>query len=170
MMVSQIERELQRQKLEDQTWEDQIDVCGPLTLLSVVINGPQNAYQQMPLPYPSRLFKHIPSSEARLSPPAPAEGRRTIQTRAVRMRYGRGGRILLDRRNTLTRGQQAALLDSPSDADTDPEYKRKLAERWKFDADDQPSNGPENDEQDRILVDDYESRYGSTFCHGCRLY
>ena len=32
MIVNQIERELQRQKLEDQTWEDQIDVCDTLLL------------------------------------------------------------------------------------------------------------------------------------------
>jgi hypothetical protein len=32
MIVNQIERELQRQKLEDQTWEDQIDVCDILPL------------------------------------------------------------------------------------------------------------------------------------------
>ena len=112
----------------------------------------------MPVPYPSRLLKHIPSSEARLSALAPAEGRRVIQPRALRMRYGRGGRILLDRRNTFSRAQQVALLDSTSNTDNDPEYKRRLAERWKFDGDDQPSNGPENDEQDRVLIDDYESQ------------
>lgn len=44
--------------------------------------------------------------------------------------------------------------------DEDQEADRRLSERWKFDADDGPlygSNGPE--EQDRVLVDDYDVKY-----------
>jgi enhancer of polycomb-like protein len=86
------------------------------------------------------------------------------------MRYGRGGRILLDRRNTFSHSQQLAYLESTADTGTDPEYYRKIAEKWRFDADDQPSNGPENDEQDRVLIDDFDSRYGNLLGHGCCMH
>lgn len=41
------------------------------------------------------------------------------------------------------------------------EQRRRLEERWEFDADDAPPGGPDgSDEQDRILIDDYETMYG----------
>lgn len=47
------------------------------------------------------------------------------------------------------------------------EARRRLEEQWKFDADDMPSVGPEgSDEQDRVLVDDYELKYVGHFLHG----
>jgi hypothetical protein len=72
MTMSQIERELQQQKLEDQTWEDQIDVCDIFTMSSIIADISHNAYKQMPVSYPSHLFRRIPSSESRL--PAPPRG------------------------------------------------------------------------------------------------
>lgn len=60
------------------------------------------------------------------------------------------------------RGRRSALL-SPTDEDEDQgeddEAIQRLAERWKFDSDDGPAFGPQGaDEQDRILIDDYESQ------------
>lgn len=89
------------------------------------------------------------------------------------MRVGRGGRILLDRRDAvarrpvkkLPRSSLFALGDSDDegasgmDVDEDPEEverSKRNAERWRFDDDDAPPAGREGpDEQDRILVDDY---------------
>ena len=91
------------------------------------------------------------------------------QPRPARIRIGRGGCIRLDRRITAHRalprrgrGRRSALL-SPTDEDEeqaeDEEAIQRLAERWKFDSDDGPAFGPQGaDEQDRILIDDYESQ------------
>jgi enhancer of polycomb-like protein len=47
-----------------------------------------------------------------------------------------------------------------SDSDDDKEKEWRLRDRWLFDGDDCPTVGPEGqDEQDRVLVDDYEPRY-----------
>ncbi|KAF8315566.1 hypothetical protein F5887DRAFT_929279 [Amanita rubescens] len=44
--------------------------------------------------------------------------------------------------------------------DEDEDEIRRLTERWRFDSDDVPAFGPQGaDEQDRMLVDDYESKY-----------
>lgn len=93
------------------------------------------------------------------------------QSRPVRMRIGRGGRYLVDRRLSETSFPQRrgrALFNSDSDDDRmnvdedsdDTERVRRLAERWRFDSDDAPPVGPSGpDEQDRILVDDYAAKY-----------
>ena len=49
---------------------------------SIVADVSQN--DKVPVSHPSRLFKHIPSSESRS--PALAGGRRVIPSHAVRMR------------------------------------------------------------------------------------
>jgi enhancer of polycomb-like protein len=42
----------------------------------------------------------------------------------------------------------------------DEEMSARLRERWRFDQDDEPTVGPEGvDEQDRILIDDYDPKY-----------
>ena len=87
--------------------------------------------------------------------------------RAVRMRYGRGGRIHLDRRNAIppplavTRLSRSSLfdIDEPMDVDEaqESERRRQLEERWKFDSDDTLPIGPDGlEEQDRTLIDDYD--------------
>ena len=36
----------------------------------------------------------------------------------------------------------------------------RIDDRWKFDADDVPAVGPEGyDEQDRVLIDDFDPKY-----------
>lgn len=91
------------------------------------------------------------------------------------MRYGRGGRIHLDRRNVLppplatSRLPRSSLfdVDEPMDVDDEPEeseLRKRLEERWKFDANDVPPIGPDgSEEQDRTLVDDYDTMYGRFF-------
>ena len=91
--------------------------------------------------------------------------------RAVRLRYGRGGRVHLDRRNAIpprfatTKLPRSTLfdVDEPMDVGEDQEGERKkqLEERWRFDSDDAPPVGPDgSEEQDRTLIDDYETMYG----------
>ena len=91
--------------------------------------------------------------------------------RAVRMRYGRGGRIHLDRRNGIPPTLATARLprstlfgvDGPVDVDEEQEgeRRRQLEERWRFDSDDSLPVGPDgSEEQDRTLIDDYETMYG----------
>ena len=89
--------------------------------------------------------------------------------RAVRLRYGRGGRIHLDRRDAIPRAflnlPRSKLFgtDEPMDVDMEnpeeDESARRLVERWRFDMDDSPATGSEGpEEQDRVLVDDYDGR------------
>jgi enhancer of polycomb-like protein len=43
--------------------------------------------------------------------------------------------------------------------DEEEEYQWRLLQRWKHDVDDYPAVGPQgSDEQDRVLIDDYEPR------------
>jgi hypothetical protein len=42
----------------------------------------------------------------------------------------------------------------------DPQQGVRLRERWRFDQDDEPTVGLEGaDEQDRVLIDDYDPKY-----------
>ena len=52
-------------------------------------------------------------------------------------------------------------MSSSSDDDVDEKgRKRRMRERWRFDADDVPAIGPDGpDEKDRVLVDDYDPKY-----------
>lgn len=140
-------------------------------LLNYVLK--QSAYQQPPVPYASRLFKYIPPPEAPAWPSsksadndAPAR-----PIRSVRLRIGRGGRRMLDRRDFTSRPEftKRQKLESSSDeseameVDEDPEElerRRRLEEQWKYDQDDVPAFGPQGqDEQDRVLVDEYQTKY-----------
>jgi len=161
----------------DHHWDDLVDVS-----LITIINLPasylfQNPYQSPLFPYASKFFKFTPPPDAP-SWPTPASDETEVnssipirQPRAVRMRYGRGGRVHLDRRisaprsfsKRLQRSSQLGLKEENEDEDEDPEDEeryRRLEERWRFDWDDIPPIGPEGvEENDRVLVDDYDTTY-----------
>ncbi|XP_006456605.1 hypothetical protein AGABI2DRAFT_195675 [Agaricus bisporus var. bisporus H97] len=150
----QIEATLARQKEQDHHWEDQVD----------------NAYQQAPVPFASRLFKYIPPSEAPswLLPDSSDDDPPPRQTRSVRLRVGRGGRRLLDRRDYVPHlfkrhKRDSEVDESQMELDGDAEEverQRRLEEQWRFDQDDTPTSGPQGpDEQDRMLVDEYQTKY-----------
>ncbi|KAH9935624.1 uncharacterized protein B0H18DRAFT_976555 [Fomitopsis serialis] len=142
----QIEQDLAKRKEKDQKWEDYVD----------------NPYQPPPLPYACKLYKFFASSRSSSSSELSASSNGTAKplarpTRAGRIRFGRGGRVHLDRRSHSTH-----LSDSSSSDDDveEEEHKQRLAERWKFDADDVPAVGPDGpEEKDRVLIDDYEPKY-----------
>ncbi|KAF8623276.1 hypothetical protein AX17_007482 [Amanita inopinata Kibby_2008] len=156
LIREQIENQLARQKELDHHWEDQID----------------NAYQPKPIPYASRLFKYIPLSRTASSSTETDEESIQRHPRAIRSRIGRGGCIRFDRRHAVPRVlahglRRSALLatdiadqregKSPSEGDED---LHRLTERWRFDADDVPAFGSQGaDEQDRMLIDDYDTKY-----------
>ncbi|KAG6917434.1 hypothetical protein DXG01_002520 [Tephrocybe rancida] len=135
-----VEKILTRQKDQSHNWEDQIG----------------DPYQMSLVPYPTRCFKYIPNKSS------PAVGR---VRRAVRTRVGRGGRLIVDRRDFITPSiahARRSLLPETEDAEIlveDDELLQRLQERWRYDADDVPAIGPEgHDETDRVLVDDYSPR------------
>jgi enhancer of polycomb-like protein len=73
---------------------------------------------------------------------------------------------MVDRRQAASRSSIRRLprrrrpQPADSDSDDDNEKEWRLRDRWLFDADDRPTIGPEGqDEQDRVLIDDYEPRY-----------
>ncbi|KAG6812507.1 hypothetical protein H0H92_002506 [Tricholoma furcatifolium] len=148
-----IENALARQKERDHHWEDQVD----------------NPYQTPLVPIANRLFKYIPVNfQASETDGRPIlEGRR--QPRAIRTRVGRGGRVMVDRRDSrprpvLSAGRSSLFASNNDDddvmADTEDEDRtNRVAARWRFDDDDSPATGPEgSDEQNRVLVDDYSPR------------
>lgn len=126
--------------------------------------------------YSRRLFKYLtppksPSSD--LESPN-EESSRTEAPRALRIRAGRGGRILVDRRQEppaifakALAFQFPAVGITPSatfppaltDDSAEQDRLERLAERWKFDSDDMPDSYPDGfEEADRILIDDYEPK------------
>ncbi|EAU90006.2 NuA4 histone acetyltransferase subunit [Coprinopsis cinerea okayama7 len=162
----QIEATLAKQKEVDRSWEDVVD----------------NPYQAPPVPFASRLFQYVPPSDAPSYPSntsdktsdsdeePPAKVPRI--SRAVRLRYGRGGRLLMDRRDPTPRrpipkAARSSLFgggDDDMQVDVqDPEEVdrlKRLEAQWRFDADDGPPCGPDGpDEQDRLLLDDYDPKY-----------
>ena len=124
------------------------------------------------------LFKYIPLPDAPSRPSSnsdttdddpPSHSPAPRRVRAVRMRYGRGGRLHLDRRNVIPPTLPTARLprstlfevDKPMNEELEGERRRRLEEQWKFDLDDVPPFGPDgSEEQDRTLIDDYETMYG----------
>ncbi|CAL1709115.1 unnamed protein product [Somion occarium] len=150
LIQKQIESEMAKRKEKDHHWEDALD----------------NPYQNTPTSFPSRLFKFIqasrpsPTLDASASTPPTSPSRQ----RAARLRFGRGGRILLDRRLPTPR---LLLSSNPEEQAESKEDIRRLRERWRFDDDDAPAVGPEGpDEQDRKLVDDFSTPY---LCYHMKL-
>jgi len=176
LIRDQVETTLERQKAIDHHWEDMVDVskCVGIHILSKLTRLLQNAYQPLVVPYPSKLFKFIPPLETpvwpmsipdKTSPPLT-----TRRPRAVRMRYGRGGRLFLDCRDATPQRlarqlSRSSLFDLGEEDKTtlnedveEAESQRRLEERWKFDIDDMPPVGPDGaEEHDRQLVDDYDT-------------
>ncbi|OBZ78426.1 Enhancer of polycomb-like protein 1 [Grifola frondosa] len=151
---SQIEQEMNRQKEKDQAWENVID----------------NAYQPPPVPWASRQFKFIMGRASSSSSTDSESEQPARQCRAGRLRFGRGGRLHFDRRivdhrpSSLTtfgrRSEPQSLFDETEDDLEAQDRARRLNERWKFDSDDLPAVGPGGaDEQDRVLIDEYNPRY-----------
>ncbi|KAG5645182.1 hypothetical protein DXG03_006700 [Asterophora parasitica] len=145
-----MEKRLARQKEQDHHWEDQVE----------------NPYQTLPIPQPSRYFKFIPTNFLA----SPSDGRPVLENkrvpRAVRPRRGRGGRLLIDRRDfaprPVTSARRPSLFDRDNDVEMASEYEeetRRLQERWRYDLDDVPAIGPDGpEEQNRKLVDDYSPK------------
>ncbi|KAK0210971.1 enhancer of polycomb-like-domain-containing protein [Desarmillaria ectypa] len=155
-IYAKVENALQKRREKDYQWEDSID----------------NSYVPPFVSFPSRVFRHVGPSDAPkwparslLSPPdSNAESTQLRRPRPVRLRFGRGGRMHLDRRSTfigsVPRRESPPNLDV-MDVDVDNnEQMKRLQERWRFDSDDAPSIGISSpEEQDRHLVDDYDIEY-----------
>ena len=147
-----------------------------ITPLQVLICSMQNPYQRPTLPYPRRFWKSIPASSQSTPSPDGAQDRdrKPEHLRYLRCRLTRLGGIALDRRDALQRlgihddditsmrrrrSFGRSLEEMFNDAE-DEEMARRLEERWRFDQDDDPAVAPEGaEEQDRMLVDDYDPRY-----------
>ncbi|KAF7309638.1 Enhancer of polycomb-like protein [Mycena indigotica] len=136
MIQSKVDIEMTRQK--DHGWED----------------GVTNSYQTPYSSLSSKLFRFP-------SPPTPQV---EPISRGVRVRMGRGGRIMLDRRSTsspkIVIGARSTLVGSSASQDVDEESWQKMRERWRFDVDDEPVMGPNGfEEQHRSLIDEYDPTY-----------
>ncbi|KAE9405736.1 hypothetical protein BT96DRAFT_316208 [Gymnopus androsaceus JB14] len=156
---SKIDALLQDYKEKDQSWDDHVD----------------SGYVPTLQPYSSRLFKYInpPKCLKRSSPDSESDVNPPVSKRPVRVRCGRGGRMFIDRRLPASHtnfAQRRRILTSDDEDDSmdvdqtveDPEADRRLSERWRFDSDDNPPNGPSgSEEQDRVLVDDFDVKYMS---------
>ncbi|OSX65465.1 hypothetical protein POSPLADRAFT_1167718, partial [Postia placenta MAD-698-R-SB12] len=142
---SQIEDELSQRKEKDHGWEDATD----------------NPYQPSPVSHASKLFKVV--TAARRS--AASKGNEIAQhdrtPRAGRLRFGRGGRIHLDRCAVFRHVSPSGFLAEDGDnEDETQERVRRLTERWRYDVDDVPAVGPDgSEEKDRGLLDDFSTKY-----------
>lgn len=153
-----IERDLASQKERDHGYEDVVE----------------NPYQRPTFSFPRRHWKAIFSSSRPSTPSPNVADEEPECVRYVRHRVTRLGNAAIDRRNafiqrygihgddsTFTRRRQAFArrMDTIIPED-DEEMSARLRERWRFDQDDEPTVGPEGvDEQDRILIDDYDPKY-----------
>ncbi|KIM44097.1 hypothetical protein M413DRAFT_68403 [Hebeloma cylindrosporum] len=149
-----------RRREIDHHWDDQVD--DPYQAL-LPANG-SNLFTYIPPPdAPSWPSSSLDNADIGHSPSPPA--------RAVRLRYGRLGRSFLDRcdakpRRVVSRLPRSSLFaleesDNAMDVDEDEdevEIRQRQEERWKYD-DDAPFVASDPDEQDRILVDDYDPTY-----------
>ncbi|KAK0201481.1 enhancer of polycomb-like-domain-containing protein [Desarmillaria ectypa] len=130
-LQAKIDHGMHKRKEKDQQWEDTVE----------------NSYVPPLVPFSSRLFKFIAPSNAPAWPKTESEA---PERRLVRLRRGRGGRMMLDRRGSRP------LMRDTQDVD---EETRRLKERWRFDSDDAPQFGQSSEERDRELVDDYGLSY-----------
>ncbi|EIW79222.1 hypothetical protein CONPUDRAFT_59856 [Coniophora puteana RWD-64-598 SS2] len=160
-----VDRDMARHKERDMHWEDVT----------------ANPYQRPGVPSYRRLWKAIPAAahsslSTTTSNDDEDEDESNRHVRFLRLRYGRGGQALLDRRDAylsrpglrsgddvFERRRKAfarRLAMTGTSDEEDEETATRLRERWRFDQDDVPPVGPDGpEEQDRMLVDDYEPRY-----------
>ncbi|KAG1815349.1 enhancer of polycomb-like-domain-containing protein [Suillus variegatus] len=153
-----MERDLASQKERDHGYEDVVE----------------NPYQRPTFSFPRRHWKAIFSSSRPSTPSPNVADDEAERVRYVRHRVTRLGNSTIDRRDAFIqrygiRGDDSTFIRRRQafarrmDAiipDDDEEMSSRLRERWKFDQDDEPTVGPEGtDEQDRILIDDYDPKY-----------
>lgn len=158
-----VERDLAKRKERDHGYEDVVE----------------SAYQRPSLPYSRRHWKAM-SLSSRATPSLSrvddvGDDAKPEHVRYLRYRLTRLGGVMLDRRDAFMQrmgisDDDGALLrrrhafgqpldDGFGDAE-DEEMRRRLRERWRFDQDDDPAVAPEGpEEQDLVLIDDYEPKY-----------
>ncbi|KAJ7086461.1 hypothetical protein B0H15DRAFT_350878 [Mycena belliarum] len=109
-------------------------------------------------PYQPPLLSRAEKLWAEVPPVAPQSDEQSMRSGscALRVRYGRGGRRFVDRRNYHPYSPPLLSRRHPGD-DLDEESMRRLEAQWRFDEDDCPA--PRSAEQHRELVDEYESKY-----------
>jgi len=96
--------------------------------------------------------------------------------RAVRVRRGRGGVLRVDRRTARRPPARDKLLGFPrgstssaseqfeEESTTETEVSWPIRDRWLFDADDEPSVGPDGpSEKDSVLVDEFHPKFSLPF-------
>ncbi|KAJ6589002.1 enhancer of polycomb-like-domain-containing protein [Mycena capillaripes] len=115
-------------------------------------------YQPTFIPRAEKMWVDVPPLSPSGGRPPPADEPVTRDGRSVRLRYGRGGRRFLDRRS-ISHPYLTELRNhrQHADDDLDEETARRLQGQWRFDAD-CALFGPA-EEEDRELVDEYDSRY-----------
>lgn len=113
----------------------------------------QFPYQQPPVPLSEYYFKSLSSDPV---------DERSRESRYMRIRRGRGGRTILDRRQIgrlAFSGSEFLQLWLPKDDSSlekkfDCDQMERLAERWKFDS----GENIETHSEDCILFDDFNSK------------
>ncbi|KAG6329589.1 hypothetical protein ID866_9500, partial [Astraeus odoratus] len=152
-----MDRDLARRKERDHGYEDIVE----------------NPYQRPTLPYPRRHWRAMPSSSrTSVSPDGENDDdTKSESVRYLRYRFTRLGGVALDRRDAFMqrlgicegdmsirrRHSFGRPIEEIFDNAEDEEMVRRLRERWRFDQDDEPMVASE--EQDRVLIDDYDPKY-----------
>ncbi|KIY67334.1 hypothetical protein CYLTODRAFT_294764 [Cylindrobasidium torrendii FP15055 ss-10] len=141
MVLTEVETAVSRREDHDMDWENVVD----------------SPYVSPYHPPSSRLFKFVTPTEVTSDASAAVRAIRQRRTMGqnVRLRAGRNGRTFMDRR-------PGGMVEPPLKRvrTEEPEDACRLAEQWRFDADDAPARPFEGfDEQDRMLVDDRDDRF-----------
>lgn len=170
---AKLDEELARRKTADSHWDDYTDA----------------SYQPLPHGHANLPFRPINVLDPHYRPDEEDEDRR-VNPLAFRLRRGRGGRVLLDRRlptRTARRGpmpttpdklapwlfpdvvgnrfadRRPKSIDQDSDSDDEsPRKRQRLNETMRYDASRGGAIGVGmgvSSEDDRIVVDDYDSKY-----------
>ncbi|KAJ6621342.1 hypothetical protein B0H10DRAFT_1945410 [Mycena sp. CBHHK59/15] len=141
---------------------------GPNTIAREVMKKSQNDHNQVDAvddPYQPRFIPRAARMWMEVPVASWAHARRDEQpersdSRALRMRVGRGGRRFMDRRSSRALDWPLRSHRRNEEGDGwDEERLQRLQAQWKRDADDdEPVFGP-SEEQDRVLEDEFDRRY-----------
>jgi len=129
---SEVADEMLKHRDKCSSWEDVADLSCQLPSL----HGPHRAFMRI------------------VGPSGPLRRSDNATLTSFRLRYGRGGRLAIDRRFGPSRVPSRFGSD---DSQEDDEIRRRKEERWRYDADSDIHDPA--DETDRFILDDYQAKY-----------
>ncbi|KAJ6510518.1 hypothetical protein C8R45DRAFT_391280 [Mycena sanguinolenta] len=129
-------------------WQELKDHCQ--------VDAVDDPYQPRLIPRAEKMWVDVPMPPPQALASQADQPVMRANQRAVRLRYGRGGRRFLDRRSTSHPYLPELHNHRRHAEDLDEETTRRLHGQWRFDADCTLFGPPE---ENRELVDEYDTRF-----------